>query len=252
MSYQWCHGPRDFGKRLFYTFACAGYPFFVLDTRTQRYIDDLEATVSDNHLLGRPSHDPATEPAQLDKLLDWLIAQPRNVPKFIVSSSVFAPNPVSAYEGDGDNDNVRRKRESDSWPAFPSTRRRLLQCIVENKIQNVVFLSGDIHCSNVAELTFSGPAAAIKAFSITSSAFYWPFWFADGDPSHYVHDSTKEKDSFEVSEDVTMDYTARNFTQEDNYCLVDIDRSEARITVTPYGTNGEVVTASTQLALTPW
>ena len=76
MSYQWSHGPRfadsyvhdsaygaaDFLKRmdtlnLFYDFVCAGYPFFVLDTRTQRYQDD-QPGLADNHLLGRPSLEP--------------------------------------------------------------------------------------------------------------------------------------------------------------------------------------------------
>ena len=215
-------------------------------------MDDIENLVSDNHLLGRPSHDPETEPGQLEELLKWLVDQPRDIPKFIASSSVFAPNPVYAFQGDGDDDNVKRKEKSDSWPAFPTTRRTILQCIVDNEIQNVVFLSGDIHCSNVAEITFSGAAANIKAFSITSSAFYWPFWFADGDPANYVHDSTKEKDSFEVTDDITMDYTASHFTQEDNYCLVDIDKAKSCITVTSYGMTGEVVTAPAELALTPW
>gem|GEM_PF-5886177 len=36
MSYQWSHGPRTWGRLLYYRFDCAGYPFFVLDTRTQR------------------------------------------------------------------------------------------------------------------------------------------------------------------------------------------------------------------------
>ena len=37
MSYQWSHGPRTWGRLPVRHFECAGYPFFVLDTRTQRY-----------------------------------------------------------------------------------------------------------------------------------------------------------------------------------------------------------------------
>jgi alkaline phosphatase D len=70
MSYQWSHGPRTWGRLLYYQFECAGYPFFVLDTRTQRYKDDEEG-IRDNHLLGRPTIDPA-HPSQLTRLLDWL------------------------------------------------------------------------------------------------------------------------------------------------------------------------------------
>ena len=55
-----------------------------------------------------------------------------------------------------------------------------------------------------------------------------------------------------MNDDVTMDYTARNFTQEDNYCLIDIDKAESCITVTPYGTTGEEVTGAATLKLTAW
>ena len=35
-SYQWTHSPRNFGMRLYYSFECAGYPFFVLAARGRR------------------------------------------------------------------------------------------------------------------------------------------------------------------------------------------------------------------------
>ncbi len=253
MSYQWLHGPRTFGKRLFYSFDCGGYPFFVLDTRTQRYVDDVEGELSDNHLLGRPSLLPNDEPSQLDGLLLWLQREQKargNVPKFIVSSSVFAPNPIEAREGRRAKDasghqEAKWKENSDSWPAFPTTRRTLLENIVLNDIQNIVFLSGDIHVSSVAQLEFSGnpKASALKAFSITSSAFYWPFPFADGDPSGYVHDSTAkgQEDTFAIGGGVKLDYKAWNFTQQDNFCRIDIDRANHRLIVVPYDDEGNQI-----------
>jgi hypothetical protein len=44
----------------------------------------------------------------------------------------------------------------------------------------------------------------------TSTAFYWPFPFADGDPANYVHDSSApgQEDTFYFSGDVTMDCKA--------------------------------------------
>ena len=249
MSYQWLHGPRSYGRRLYYDFAWRKYPFFVLDTRTQRYMDGIADELSDNHLLGRPSL-AEEEPNQLNYLLHWLRTQQderENVPKFIVTSSVFAPNPMDAREGreGAELHKVRWKEASDSWPAFPSTRRAILECIVEHSIQNVVFLSGDIHCSNVAQLEFSGSAAVekLKAFSITSSAFYWPFPFADGDPSGYVHDSRAEnqRDTFRIRNDERLDYKAWNFTQEDNFCRIDVDRQKRRITVVPYDDEGDQI-----------
>lgn len=244
MSYQWSHGPRSFGRLLYYTFDVAGYPCFVLDTRTQRYKDteDTDPDLTDNHMIGRPSLDPVNEPSQLTRLLAWLDEQQKkrgHAPKFIVSSSVFVPNAINerwGTEQDGKpftNPNVgkrwRRLRDSDSWPAFPSTRRTILKCIVDKQIQNVVFLSGDIHSSNVARLTFkrNGAPLDIKAFAVTSSAFYWPFPFADGDPANYVHDSTArdQEDTFPIDDEagITMDYQAFNFTQEDNYCRLTIE-----------------------------
>lgn len=264
MSYQWSHGPRTHGGRLYYNFDYGGYPFFVLDTRTQRFIDDVEDDLADNHMLGRPSLDP-DEPSQLDLLLTWLKNQQDdrgNVPKFIVSSSVFVPNPMTARA----KKKPRKMEGTDSWPGFPNTRQAILDHIIRNGIQNVVFLSGDIHCSNLAEMYFSGTPAAekIKAFSITSSAFYWPFPFADGEPSDYVHDSTAkgQEDHFPVSDLVTMDYKARNFTQEDNYCRVNIDKDKAEIKVQVFNSDGRIIEQKKAdgktrklvgtLKLTPW
>ena len=257
MSYQWSHSPRTFGKRLFYTFGCGGYPFFVCDTRTQRYMDDDEDSLDDNHLIGRPSPGDSA-PAQIDRLLSWLKDCPLKVPKFIITSSVFAPNPIYAR----DSSSKKRKEKSDSWPAFPTTRRAILDCIVQNKIQNVIFVSGDIHCANVARMDFDNGAEDLKVYSITSSAFYWPFPFADGDPSNFVHDSRAQgqEDPFTLGDDKTvMHYKAWNFTQEDNFCRIDVDRAKARIVVRTFDDEGNIVVQEhtgrkleDSLALEPW
>jgi alkaline phosphatase D len=239
LSYQWSHGPRTWEGPLYYTFECNGYPVFALDTRTQRYVDDVddeskpEESLADNHLLGRPAL-AANEPNQLSRFLDWLTRQQQTrdaVPKFVVTPSVFVPNDVTTTKGPA------KKLKDDSWPAFPETRRAVLDHIVKNKIQNVVFLSGDIHCTNVTTMRFDGSddARALRAVSITSSALYWPFPFADGNPADYVHDSKDPRtpDTFKVSSapDITMDYTASGFTQEDNFCRIDVDRAGHKLVV---------------------
>ena len=240
MGHQWSHGPRTFGQRLFYNFECAGFPFFVLDERTRRVKQtrdekpgqSAEDRIRDNHLLGRPARGPVHDPSQLDHLKKWLTAQQEmrgDRPKLIVSPSVFVPNNLKTA---GD---VEAQDASDSWPAFPTTRRDLLSHIVNGEIQNVVFLSGDIHCSNVAEMTFkkSGVDHRIRAFSVTSSALYWPWPFADGDPVDYVHNSTADGDTFTIDPetDLTMDYTASAFTQEDNFCRLVVDWSDHSLTI---------------------
>lgn len=278
MSYQWSHGPRFedsyvqnrkmqgddvYLKRqtvsnLFYDFNRSGYPFFVLDSRTQRFKNEDtesmfadikenakewltgEKRLKDNHMLGRPSLHPA-EPSQLNYLCGWLRHMQEdygNVPKFIVSSSVFAPNDVSSTRGDNE------KEKSDSWDAFPNTRREILQTIIDNKVQNVIFLSGDIHCANLAEMTFSGAGKGLTCYSITSSALYWPFSFADGDPSGYVHDSKDKRtpDTFNISEKHgTMDYTAWGFSQDDNFAHVRVDPNTCELEIQLYGSKGQTL-----------
>lgn len=272
MSYQWSHCPRSFGTRLYYNYECAGYPFFVLDTRTQRFMDDVVNSLDDNHLLGRPTLS-SEEPGQLARLLRWLVEQQTtrgDAPKFIVTSSVFVPNPIDAREGREGTaaQKVKWKEGSDSWPAFPNTRRAVLGCILKNRVQNVVFLSGDIHCANVAAIDFSGSAEAeaIKAFAITSSAFYWPFSFADGEPSGYVHDSRVEgqEDSFDIDGTHRMDYRSWHFTQEDNFSRVDLDPKTHRLRVAVFNKEGGIVRKNnwlgrptgeplvTDLQLAPW
>ncbi len=230
MSYQWCHCPRNFAKRLYYSFECSGYPFFVTDGRTQRIRDDDDKVLEDNHMLGYPLKDKNNPnyKGQIDILCEWLVEQQKSVgnrPKFIVSASVFVPNNVDTIVKKRKGKTIDNRWKDDSWAAFPETRKQLLKTIVEKNVQNVVFLSGDIHCSNVAEMSFENKQKEklpLKAFSITSSAFYWPFPFADGEPNDYVHDSKKEDDGFDINGDVTLHYKARDFEQDDNFIQVNI------------------------------
>lgn len=266
LSYQWSHGPRAWGRLLYYNFRCAGYPMFVLDVRTQRYKDDLVG-LADNHMLGRPSLDKANHPSQLDRLLTWLSEQQEDkdvgdAPKFIVSASVFAPNAMDERVDPVPDEkipknqpnavlykaNVKRREASDSWPGYPQTRLAILKHIVQNKIQNVVFLGGDIHCSCVAEIDFDGAdGKGLKAFSITSSAFYWPFPFADGDPNGFVHDS-RQPDQFDpfpvVGEKATMHYRSYGYTQEDNFSRIDINKANGTITVRVFNNRGDPIEVS--------
>ena len=254
-NYQWRHSPRTFQPCLYYSFECNGYPFFVLDTRTQRYMDvsaGKAGNLGNNHLLGRPIIG-YSKSLQLNRLLFWLIMQQRkrgNTPKFVVTPSVFVPNTKDTRESRSnkhvsEKTKAKSKMKSDSWPAFPETRRAILKCIVDNEVQNVVFLSGDIHCSCVAALEFSGSekASKLKAFSVASSAFYWPIIFFAGKPSDFVHNSKEKKqaDTFQIDARHTMDYRAWNFTQEDNFCRIDLNSTAHKLTVTAMDKKGKVI-----------
>jgi alkaline phosphatase D len=164
---------------------------------------------------------------------------------------VFAPNDMGERTHDDQDPNAdimtanrERREKSDSWPAYPCTRKAILEHIVKDGIQNVVFLSGDIHCGNIARLniTVGGKESGICAYDITSSAFYWPFPFADGDPNNYVHDSTapKQLDPFPFDGGV-MNYRAWAFTQVDNFARIDIDKAKNRLVVRYYDRDGALI-----------
>ena len=251
-NYQWSHGPCNFGAgKFYYTFNVAGYPFFVLDTRTLRTKNKNDITKND--MLGQD---------QLNDLCEWLkqmqqIQQEQqeqqmhgNVPKFIVSSNVFVPNETEERTDLHNRDYWLS--QSDSWPAFPKTRDAILTCIVENKIQNVVFLSGDIHCSNVAEIELTDSAGKsltdlknepLKVFSITSSPFY--SLISDGDPEDYVSDSraSEEADSFPFGKGLTMNYRSSFpfVANADNFCRVEIDKENRKIVIHFFDDDGDAM-----------
>lgn len=243
-SYQWLHSPStSYGSNaLYYCFNYGQYPFFVLDVRSKRlrheentlsqllslgrFKNCAEIINKEHHLLGRPKKTPNEDyRSQVDDFCQWLIesqTQIGDVPKFVVSSSLFAPNTVDSAKDD------YGKFKDDAWAAFPTTRAQVLKAIVENNVQNVVFLTGDVHCSNCATITFEridGSPLPIRMYDITSSALYWPFPFADGDPEEFIHDSRKESDPFTFGTnigEITMHYSASNFCQEDNFAQVNV------------------------------
>ena len=104
---------------------------------------------------------------------------------------------------------------------------------------------------------FATPAGVLRAdvavheefggFCITSSAFYWPWAFADGDPLSFVHDSKLEGDDFDVNDDVIMSYKAYGFEQDDNFTRIDIVGKE--IVVQNYDRNGKALGSKTKVTL---
>ncbi len=250
-NYQWIHSPRNYaprnrdadgaGDRFYYSFECAGFPFFMLDSRTLRIQHKQGGTLEDHHLLGDPLHPSSQDSgSQLDILCDWLTSQQKqngNRAKFIVSPIMFAPNGIET--AGNDEHALSKKKDDDGWAAFPETRRQLLRTIVDGNIQNVIFLSGDAHSSCVAELSFTHKTAGklpLRAISITSSAFYWPWPFSNGKAESFVHDSVRQNDTFMVSDDVVMDYKAYGFEQENNFSRIDL--GERAISVQHYDKDG--------------
>ena len=62
----------------------------------------------------------------------------------------------------------------DTWSGFPEQRIRILNCIRENCVKNVLFVSGDVHFSAVADLRCDQDPD-FRILSFICSPFFWPF-----------------------------------------------------------------------------
>lgn len=153
--YQMSHSPLlpidDNGKLLgtpdkfYYTFKDGCGDFFVTDTRTER----------------DPGEDEIISDRQMNDLIGWLGDGSGRV-KFVVTSVPFFPD--------------TKKENDDKWSGYKRQRDQIISHIRARRIEKVVFLSGDVHCSMAAELDVSGPGEnELKIYSIISSAFYWPY-----------------------------------------------------------------------------
>jgi phosphodiesterase/alkaline phosphatase D-like protein len=110
---------------------------------------------------------------QWTSLEDWLRSQQNESgarPKFIASGSVFAPG-LHSHAGDPP------PRNGDTWQSCPLERRRLLEFIYRNRIENVVFLSGDYHCSASATLEF--PDGKLRAYALVCPPLHAPTTFTN-------------------------------------------------------------------------
>ena len=196
-AYQWAHGPRNSQAPGFNaTFEEGGFPFFILDTRTQRWRFTDSPQVCD--------------PAQLVELEMWLkhwaVEDAR--PKFIVSGSVFAPGLLPGDDGVTGLSNAM----SDSWQMAQRQRCQLLDMIARHQVKNVVFIAGDYHCAVTAELKFS---CGLRAYSIVTPPLYAQLPAANTKPGDVV---TREK--LAVSPTVTVDIEAQAAAPGDGFCQI--------------------------------
>ena len=150
--YQLVHGPAfdpsssgsadNRPKKLWYSFDCGKATFFVMDTRTERFPDDKE-------MISR---------TQMHGLRKWMRDNTTKV-KFVVSSVPFFPD--------------LKRNDDDKWKGFPDQRLEILDYIVSNNVQQIAFLSGDIHASGRATITCP-QIPGLEIHQIISSAFWWP------------------------------------------------------------------------------
>jgi phosphodiesterase/alkaline phosphatase D-like protein len=127
-EFQHSHNPVTIGSpsQYYYNFNYGDVHFFVLDTRTSR-ISRLKQMID--------------EP-QLQALLDWMSLH-KNDTKFVVTSVPF----VGVVKDPG----------QDKWcsSVYKDQRERILKHVLNNRINGLTFLTGDMHTSYCADMQIS-------------------------------------------------------------------------------------------------
>ena len=163
-AYQRVHGPPALGPGGHDGICTLGQAAFLsLNTRIHR-----------NRALGKNQTRQILHPEQWSLLEDWLHTEQSKGngghPKFIVTGSVFAPGLAQAQGNPS-------PRDTDSWQLVQAERSRLLAMIAKHQFRNVVFLSGDYHCSASATIEFEG--SNLKAYALVAPPLYAPLRFAN-------------------------------------------------------------------------
>jgi hypothetical protein len=219
-SYQRCLAPRNPRhapsrrrprQAYWYTFETNAADFFVADTRTGRRRRQQADCLRDTIMAG----------AQMSALRKWLQRDPKRV-KFVACPSVVLP--LSR----GTQRSPAYALRSDWWDGFPFSLARLLTFIAENRLENVVFLGGDYHCSLAAEIELSLNGHKTRLWSLVSSGLYAPYPFANTKAEDLeLSYSGTLGDWYGVNgvsyfRDLRLTYEARPLVMENSYALVSL------------------------------
>ncbi|MDP9631042.1 UNVERIFIED_ORG: choline dehydrogenase-like flavoprotein [Ensifer adhaerens] len=149
-----------------------GFHFFMLDTRTQRTHRKVGDGLRTAAMIA---------PATMDSLKQWLLLAP--APKFVVSPVMFLPRHRRAIQRDRSLSWTNLSAlHSDGWDGYPNTLREVLAYIAENRVEHVVFLSGDEHrgCIATVDLCDEDGSLITRLHSIHTAAMFAPYPFANG------------------------------------------------------------------------
>ena len=125
-----------------YEFSVGETRFFVLDTRTERWIKGPDVRGASRMI----------DDDQMNHLLAWMKRHPNDL-KFVVTSVPFVAEvpdtggPLPA-EQSAPGEFVRRNKDNDKWSAFDfvEQREQIIRFVAEHGIERLVFLTGDMHC----------------------------------------------------------------------------------------------------------
>lgn len=148
-------------KKNWYDFSHAKSEFFVLDTRTENTMHEAlteEGNKVEPDVIGTD---------QMTALKKWLTKYSTGVNKDRIK---FIVSPVPLFPDVKHVNNIGAPL--DKWAAGVWQRHALLEHIRKGKINKIVFLSGDVHASSIAELTHSKDAG-FKIYNVMASPFNW-------------------------------------------------------------------------------
>jgi len=143
--FQNSHNPDPITKESFYyQFSHGVHRFFCLDSRTEKY--------SQKTMIGEK---------QLLSLKKWLIKN-KHSPKFIITSTPF----------------LAEISEGDKWcnERYMLQRENILLFLLNNNISNVVFLTGDMHCSCHTLMKIENSESCIYLHELMSSPINQTFF----------------------------------------------------------------------------
>lgn len=214
---------RDINRPVSYDFAHGGALVYMLDTRSQREFRPI----------GKPDLAKLFSDAEMVKLRAWLSAN-QTALKFIVSPAIVLPQRLGMLN----TNSIDQATRSDTWEGYPAQLQKLFECIVDEKIQNTVFLSGDEHLSCVATATLTKDKKSQKITSIHASGLYAPFPFANSRPEDFVEGITNTVlQSVHCAAEATFAPAGTVFAK---ITVVNANQTDPRVTVEFIGADGNV------------
>ena len=139
-EYQDSHNPQNYWPAYHYSFEWAAAKFFVVDVRSERH---------------KGEHSTIVSPQQMARLKDWLKTN-RDEVKFVATAVPFVGE---------------ARRDDDKWSgkAFRHQREELIEFLAAERINKLVFITGDMHCSYHATMTLPHPTGDLVIHELMSS-----------------------------------------------------------------------------------
>ena len=198
-------------KKLWYEFSNGKCDFFVMDTRTERVLGS-----SPPQILG---------PEQMKQLLRWLArGQGEGRIKIVVSAVPFL--------------SVLPNESEDKWSGFEVQRNAILQAIQQKQLRNIVFVSGDVHCS----FACTAELEDVKVHQIVSSPLFWAL-------PHALSGQIDVSTPIRTDGGIWALKPRSRIHRTDNFARFDVDPLAKKLMVGFYDRKGKVLEEGIELKL---